>query len=234
MALVRWVISVFCRLYAGTLTVDRMTLEGERTRLRDYRFGPVIFAHGERIDLAISPALLLARFVILLNEGRDGDRAALFLRAVGCRLVRGSSRSSGGRALRRLVETLMVHEGPAAICIDGPAGPPGEVKPGIILCAAKTGRPIIPLGAAATRRYVFRSSWSGIFLPLPGSTVVIVFGEPLSVRPGVRRDEVPGLAAELAARMRLSQARADEAIEQAGSGRKSADSGNASFRGVRR
>jgi lysophospholipid acyltransferase (LPLAT)-like uncharacterized protein len=208
-------ISLFCRLYARTLRVDRMTLEGARTPLRDFRFGPVIFAHSERIDLAISPALLLAPFVILLDHGRDGNRAAHFLRAVGCTLVRGSSRSSGERALRRLVETLETHPGPAAICVDGPYGPPGEVKPGIILCAARTGRVIIPLGAASTRRYVFRSSWSGIFLPLPGSTIVIVFGEPLSVAPGAARDEIERRAQDLASRMRLAQERADEAISWA-------------------
>lgn len=226
MALVRWGILGFCRLYTRTLTVDMLSVEGVRTPLRDYRFGLEIFAHDERIDLAISPALLLDRFVILLNEGKDGDRAAHFLRAVGCRLVRGSSHSSGGRALRELVETLLVHQGPAAICIDGPSGPPGKVKPGIIACASRTGRAIIPLGAAASWRYVFRSSWSKIFLPLPGSTVVIAFGAPLSVAPGLEREELAGLAQELGKRMVIAQIRADEAIKQARRSRRSADTGS--------
>ncbi len=189
-----------------------MLPDGTLIRLRRYPFRRVIFAHSERIDLGIAPALLLAPFVILLAPGRDGDRAALFLESVRCKVVRGSTLHSGVTGLRHLIRVLRTHPGPAAVSVDGPIGPAGGVKPGIISCAFHTGRPIIPLGAAARPCLVFNQTWSRIFLPIPGARVVIVTEGDFPVVGPLTRDRIDALSEELAARLKLAQERAESAI----------------------
>ncbi|MFB3903492.1 MAG: DUF374 domain-containing protein [Acidobacteriota bacterium] len=212
MRLIELILGLFCRLYCRTLRIQLMVPEGRLIPLRRYRFRRVIFAHSERIDLAIAPALLLAPFVILLAPGRDGDRAAPFLRGVGCRLVRGSTLRSGASGLRQLISALQSHPGPAAVSVDGPIGPPGDVRPGVISCAWHTRRPIIPLGAAARPGLMFRRSWSRIFLPLPGARVVIVTGADFHVTCPLDRGTIKNLTKELANRLELAQKRAEDAI----------------------
>jgi len=212
MRLIHLLLGLFCRLYCRTLRIRLMLPGGRLIPLRRYPFRRVIFAHSERIDLGIAPALLLAPFVILLAPGRDGDRAALFFHSVGCRTVRGSTVHSGTRALRQLIRLLRDHEGPAALSVDGPIGPSGAVKPGIISCAFHTCRPIIPLGAAAKPRLVFRQTWSRIFLPLPGARVVIVTGADLQVTERLTPTAIEGLSRELAVRLEQAQERAEGII----------------------
>ncbi len=210
--LLQTLVGLFCRVYCRTLRIQLMLPDGRLIPLRRYPFRRVIFAHSERIDLGIAPALLLAPFVILLAPGRDGDRAALFFRSAGCRLIRGSTRRSGATGLRQLIRVLRKHEGPAAISVDGPAGPTGVVKPGIISCAFHTARPIIPLGAAARPCLMFRRSWSRIFLPLPGARVIIVTGADYHVTDPLNRSAIEDLTRELAARLNSAQERAESVI----------------------
>jgi lysophospholipid acyltransferase (LPLAT)-like uncharacterized protein len=212
--LVRFILGLLCRLYCRTLRIRLMLPDGRLIPLRRYRFRRVVFAHSEMIDLGIAPALLLAPFVVLLAPGRDGDRAALFIESAGCRVIRGSSLRSGATGLRQLINVLRNHEGPAALSVDGPIGPRGIVKPGIISCASHTGRPIVPLGAAATLCLVFRRSWSRIFLPLPGARVVIVTGADLQVTHPLRRPALDDLTRELAARLKSAQELAEEILRE--------------------
>ncbi len=189
-----------------------MLPDGKLVPLRRYPFRRVIFAHPETIDLGVAPASLLAPFVVLLAPGRDGDRAALFLHSVGCKVVRGSTLRSGATSLRQLIRILRDHQGPAALSVDGPIGPRGAVKPGIISCAFHTGRPIIPLGAAARPCLVFRRSWSRIFLPLPGARVVIVTGADFLVTDPLNTATIDELTRQLAARIAQAQERAERII----------------------
>ena len=213
MRLIHFLLGLFCRLYCRTLRIKLMLPDGKLVPLRRYPFRRVIFAHPETIDLGIAPALLLAPFVILLAPGRDGDRAALFLHGVGCEVVRGSTLRSGAASLRQLIRVLREHQGPAALSVDGPIGPRGAVKPGIISCAFHTGRSIIPLGAAARPCLVFRRSWSQIFLPLPGARVIIVTGDDLQVTGPLTAAALDELTGELATRLRLAQERAESTLQ---------------------
>ena len=50
----------------------------------------------------------------------------------------------------------------------------------MILAAASTGLPILPVAIAASRAKLLRS-WDRFMVPLPFSTVHFVYGEPLAV-----------------------------------------------------
>ncbi|MDX9736419.1 MAG: hypothetical protein RBU36_19980, partial [Thermoanaerobaculia bacterium] len=103
-------------------------------------------------------------------------------------------------------------DGPLALVVDGPLGPSGVAKGGAVVCAARTGRPLRPVGAAARRGLVLKRSWSRIWLPLPFSRVVVVVGEPLPVPAGMGRTDRERLATELTTRLAAARSRALEEV----------------------
>ena len=189
------------RALAATWTLDAVLPDGARISAASYPFDRQIFAVCERDAIALSAMMIGRGFTVLAAFGRDGDLASMFLEGIGCRVVRGAARRGGARALRQLVASLTASDRPAGIVVDGPLGPAGKPKPGALFCARETGRPIVPLGVAARGRISFPGSWSGIYLPLPGTRIVIVCGDALDVPAGAPRREIDRLAAELERRL---------------------------------
>jgi hypothetical protein len=64
--------------------------------------------------------------------------------------------------------------------VDGPRGPRGEVKPGLILMAQRSGAALIPL-LYATRHKWLAGSWDRMQVPLPFGRVVARFLAPREV-----------------------------------------------------
>jgi lysophospholipid acyltransferase (LPLAT)-like uncharacterized protein len=175
--------------WLGTLRVRMALPDGSSVLPSQYEFQSLIFAITER-DVLASLAVARGRsFRALVAEGRDGDWAVALAAPLGCTFVRGSSLHHGARALRALVRALNADPAPAVMIVDGPVGPAGEVKEGVVACAALTRRAIVPAAMAATGKIVFRGSWAAHYLPLPFARVVIAVGEPMSVRNGSSRAE---------------------------------------------
>ena len=196
------------RLYGalhGTLRVELLLSDGSRVTPATYPYGREIFALCERDAFALAGIMGRARFTTLVAPGRDGDWATEALEAIGCRVVRGATERGGARALAHLLRELPGDNGPLALVVDGPLGPSGVAKGGAVVCAARTGRLLRPLGAAARRVLVIRRSWSKIWIPGPFTRVVVVVGEPLHVPPGLDRAGRARLADELT--LRLAEAR---------------------------
>ena len=63
---------------------------------------------------------------------------------------------------------------------DGPRGPREELQPGVVVLAALTGAPVVPVGFAArpARRL---ASWDRFMVPLPFARAAAVFGKPFAV-----------------------------------------------------
>ena len=72
---------------------------------------------------------------------------------------------------------------------DGPQGPSKEVKPGPILLQQRSGLPIIPVGIAAHFTYTFSRTWDKSEFPLPGSKIVLYYGEPIRNLSVLKRSE---------------------------------------------
>lgn len=174
-----------------------------------YCFDNVIFAHCERDSVALSSVLRHRPFAVLVAPGRDGNWATAALLRTGSLVIRGSALRQGSRALIQLIRLLRSSRLPAAVSVDGPVGPPGKAKGGVVVCAQLTGRLIVPLATAASRRLRFRGSWSDIFLPLPFSHVWIACGEPIRVPAGINRDVIRVLSLELTAQLAKLRNRAE-------------------------
>jgi lysophospholipid acyltransferase (LPLAT)-like uncharacterized protein len=146
--------------------------------------GILVHWHGD--DLVLTPTMRHLKAAIMVSPSRDGAKLGRALAAMGHQPCRGSSSRGGAGGLLALKKAL--EEGHHAdFAADGPRGPRLAAKPGPAFLAAKTGRPIYPLGVAVSRAIVFRNSWNQTRLPLPGARVVVVFGPALELRPEAAR-----------------------------------------------
>lgn len=200
------------RAYYATLELRGLPPEGGVIHPASYPFDREIFAMCERDALALGGMIASTRLTVLLALGRDGDWAGPLLTRLGFGVVRGSSLRGGARALTELIRTLRAAPHPAAIVVDGPLGPSGVARPGIVLAALRSGRPIRALGVAAKRAITFRRTWSGIYLPLPFTRVVMACDEPTPVPAGADREEIAAIAAALSGRLAEVRSRALEGV----------------------
>jgi lysophospholipid acyltransferase (LPLAT)-like uncharacterized protein len=116
---------------------------------------------------------------IMISQSRDGAVIARIVDLLGWRPVRGSSSRGGKQALRQLKD-LAGGGYRIGHIVDGPKGPPGVVKPGLLTMAQVTGLPIIPTITSAQRQWVFKS-WDRFMLPKFFSKVIIRFGEAITI-----------------------------------------------------
>jgi lysophospholipid acyltransferase (LPLAT)-like uncharacterized protein len=112
----------------------------------------------------------------LISPSVDGEIGAMMVRRMGGHVIRGSSTSTGAKALRDYYEALVKDSVSPAITPDGPRGPRFEFKPGAILLAQMSGRPILPMAFAASRAWLIK--WDKFVLPVPFSRIVIAVGPP--------------------------------------------------------
>lgn len=120
------------------------------------------------------PRALRMRPCIMISRSRDGDFIADIVRRIGWEIVRGSSSRGGREALREMVAGVM-ETGMGGHIVDGPTGPPGIVKPGIIALAQKTGAAITPTCVSYENPWIF-NSWDRFMVPKPFSDVLLRFG----------------------------------------------------------
>ncbi|MCA9640065.1 MAG: lysophospholipid acyltransferase family protein [Myxococcales bacterium] len=137
--------------------------------------GPSVFAfwHGKQLGLLRVPRPRPTQ--VLVSWSKDGELQSAAMQSFGLTVVRGSSSKGGGAALRQLVRRLPEQD--VALAVDGPRGPRRCAKPGAVLASRLAGAPLVPLGIAFGRSFVFRRAWDRFELPLPFSRVCVVIGD---------------------------------------------------------
>ena len=140
--------------------------------------------------------LVAGRKVLFMSSrSRDGDLAARLLRRMGHGVVRGSSSAGGSSALREL--TRFLEKGFGAVMVpDGPRGPARVAKPGCVMAARDAGVPLIPFGCALSPVKRLRN-WDRSAIPLPFSTVVLGYGDPIVVPRDSSREDCEAIRARL-------------------------------------
>ena len=115
----------------------------------------------------------------LVSPSVDGEIPAMIATRLGARVIRGSSTHTGARALRDYYQLLVKDMVSPVITPDGPSGPRFKFKPGAIMLAQISGRPMIPMAYAASRAWLV--AWDKFVIPWPFSRIVIAIGEPVVV-----------------------------------------------------
>jgi lysophospholipid acyltransferase (LPLAT)-like uncharacterized protein len=165
-----WLLGHTWRIDArGLAAFDARIAAGERCvfALWHARLLPLVFTHRGR------------GAVVLISRHRDGELITRIVERLGYRTARGSSTRGGGEGAR---DMLRVARAGALLAItpDGPRGPAEQVKPGLAFLASRAGIPVVPVAAAASSAWVFRS-WDGFRVPRPFARVVVAYGTPLFV-----------------------------------------------------
>ena len=128
-----------------------------------------VFWHGRLLPLSFTHRD--QRIHVLASEHTDGEMLGQTIRRLGFGHVRGSSTRGGTRALLELVEK--VRSGfDLGITVDGPRGPRGVVKAGVVEVARQTGAAIVPITTPSNRKRVF-ASWDAFEQPAPFARVVV-------------------------------------------------------------
>jgi len=135
----------------------------------------------------------------LISPSLDGELAAMIVRRMGGEVIRGSSSYTGARALRDYYQALVRDNVSPAITPDGPKGPPRKFKPGALLLAQLSQRPVIPMAYAASRAW--RVNWDQFVIPKPLARIAIAVGEPVYVGKGLDAAGLERHQAEMEARL---------------------------------
>jgi lysophospholipid acyltransferase (LPLAT)-like uncharacterized protein len=137
------------------------------------------FWHGDLIALlAARPSRNVA---VLVSRSRDGQIAARAARCLGLEVVRGSSSSGGVPGALGLLRRLQ-RGGAAALAVDGPRGPHHEARASMTRLATLARARVVPVVAAARSSFQL-SSWDRLWIPVPFTTVVVVWAEMTASEP---------------------------------------------------
>jgi lysophospholipid acyltransferase (LPLAT)-like uncharacterized protein len=112
----------------------------------------------------------------LISPSVDGEFGAMMVRRIGGGVIRGSSSHTGARSLRDYYQALVKEGVSPVITPDGPRGPRFKFKPGAILLAQMSGRPMLPMAYCASRAWLVK--WDKFVIPVPFARIAIAIGEP--------------------------------------------------------
>jgi hypothetical protein len=173
-----WVI----RLYSATF---RLKIENEEKWL-DYldKGGKVLIClWHQQLFFSI---FVLARWKkyrpsVMISRSLDGDIVSRIVEAGGFFTVRGSSSRGGSVALKEMIKRIK-ETGLGAHILDGPRGPAGIAKIGVIAMAYSAGAAIVPGYAKADRAWYLKS-WDQFAIPKPFARVTVHFFDKIILPP---------------------------------------------------
>jgi hypothetical protein len=136
--------------------------------------------------------------VVMITMNFDGLWASRVVEKLGYRVAQGSSSRGGMDALN-----AMAREAEAgwdvAFTPDGPRGPRYVAKPGAVMLARRTGKPVTVFHMGLSSAYAFEKSWDRFRLPFPFSRAVLVMAPPIYVSKDADSDEIKKKISEMQA-----------------------------------
>ncbi len=146
----------------------------------------------------------------LISPSVDGELGAMMVRRFGGAVIRGSSTHTGARTLRDYYQALVRDNISPVITPDGPRGPRFLFKPGALLLAQMSGRPILPMAYAASRAWLIK--WDKFVIPVPFSRIAIAIGPPRYVPRALDAAALEALQSQMQRELKRLYAVAREAL----------------------
>jgi len=169
----------FVRFYSATF---RLTVENEKQWLDHIHNGGrvLLCSWHQQFFIGIRQFIKYSKYKpgIMISRSSDGDIGAWLVNRTGWCAVRGSSSRGGRPALRAMILKLK-ENGLAAHILDGPRGPAGVVKPGVISMASAADAVIVPAYANADKAWYF-NSWDSFMVPKPFTRVTLRFDDMIA------------------------------------------------------
>ncbi len=218
----RWVqvslgalIAAYLRLVYVT---GRVTIEPPDVYDRIDRDLPLIltFWHGQHFMMPFVRRPY-HKAAVLISRHRDGEINAQAAERLGVATIRGSGDTKGrfhvkggSSAFRQMVATLNGGVN-VALTADVPKIS-RRAGLGVVKLAQQSGRPILPLAIASSRRIEMRS-WDKAAVNLPFSRLAAVVGDEITVAPDADRDTLEAIRLELQASLNACTRRAYEIVD---------------------
>ena len=124
---------------------------------------------------------------LMISRSKDGEVIARVAKMSGWHPVRGSSSRGGSEALHGMIDRLKTSRLSGHV-VDGPRGPAGIVKPGVIRMAHTTGAMIVPFYTYADKAW-YMNSWDKFMFPKPFARVTLRFGEMIKFDPSENNED---------------------------------------------
>lgn len=147
---------------------------------------------------------------VMISHSRDGEIQNQVFQHLGFQVIRGSTGRGGVRAAIEAIKVLRTGA-TMAMTPDGPRGPSGVLQEGVILMALKSGAALVPVGISA-RPCFHAKSWDRYLIPAPFSRAIMIFGEPMYVRPDADAEETEAVRRAFEAEITRLEALADDRI----------------------
>ncbi len=105
----------------------------------------------------------------------------VLIRLVGIeKLILGSTENNGKQASDEVVEYLK-NGWSTFINPDGPNGPPGRLKKGVLHMSMQSGVPIVPVKFETPFCITFKKTWDSKRFPVPFSKIIVIYKKPVLV-----------------------------------------------------
>jgi len=215
-----WLISAYLKFVHAT----NPRLEGSkdpRELQRDFHPMIVTFWHGQHLmgpflkPRGMDLVAMFSRSADAELNARVGERLGLeVVRGSGGRNTRTRADKGGARALLALKNALKQGKS-TSIIADIAHGKAREAGQGVILLGKLSGRPIVPIAYAFSRRKVLEKSWDKTAIPLPFGRSVVVSCEPVVVPVDADDAMLEAKRLELTEKLNAATADAYARLEQA-------------------
>ncbi|OQA85536.1 MAG: hypothetical protein BWY31_01818 [Lentisphaerae bacterium ADurb.Bin242] len=127
--------------------------------------------------------------VAVISASRDGEYIADLCRQFGIESVRGSTSRKAVQVLVGAMKSILMKRKYVSFTPDGPRGPKYVMSRGPIHLASETGVRIIPI-AVNYSSYWELKSWDGFQIPKPWAKITMRLGEPVSIPPNLKEEEL--------------------------------------------
>ena len=193
-----------CRItIIGKEHEDRFLREGKPSLFVSWHQGFMYFAYHFRNRNG----------VVMVSQSKDGELGDRVVKVFGFQSARGSSTRGGKQALDVMIDMINRTQCSGGLVADGPKGPFGVAKIGIIRMAKETGLPLIPVMWWAKRKIIF-NSWDKTVLPLPFTRIVFFYEPPIFVPPEATREQMENMRAELTEQLNRMHTQAREYFDE--------------------
>ena len=177
---------IFIKLISLTYRVRILNQENENKILQRGEY-PIYISWHQRLFPGVTLLASRKPITIIVSQSRDGDLIAGILKLLGWHPVRGSSSKGGVKALRE-IKKLAKQGYSIGHIVDGPRGPSGVIKLGLLMIAKYSGMPILPVITSAQRKWVF-NSWDRFMIPKPFSRILIKFDKEINIADDISKEK---------------------------------------------
>jgi lysophospholipid acyltransferase (LPLAT)-like uncharacterized protein len=187
----------------------RVRFEGRRYLDELYSRGTpflLCFWHGKYVP--IFPLLEGYEACVISTRSNRGSIIAEICGRFGYKSAQIPDRQGSG-ALMLMGEALFGARA-GGLAVDGPLGPRHGVKIGVILMASEFGFTLLPVSVGIRWEIVLDKRWDRMELPVPFTTICLVFGKPIKVPPKLRKGQVRKWADHLEERITMLDAKAQD------------------------